>query len=90
MKKRILLSVVWAIALPVVYFIASMLMGALLGLLGMGKLQPPEKITGWWAVFAIVASASAWLFWLSPVIGFVLAYLRVLPGTRQKLTEPVV
>jgi hypothetical protein len=87
MKKRIMLSVVWAIALPVIYFLASMLMFALLGLLGMGKLQPPEKITGWWTVFAVAGSVWAWLCLASPIIGFALAFFGRLPGTRPKKKE---
>ena len=41
MKKRILLSLVWAIALPMIYTIFSVLVLVILGLAGFGKTSPP-------------------------------------------------
>jgi len=87
MKKRILLSLIWALALPIIYALASMLMLAMLGLAGFGKNSPPvEHSTGSYA-FGIVAGTRAWVFWASPVIGFALAFFGRLPGTRRTKRE---
>jgi hypothetical protein len=86
MKKRILASLLWAIALPAIYMVGSMLVFAVLGLAGFGKRPPQEDSAGWYA-FGMVAGTWAWLFWASPVIGFALAFFGRLPGTRHKTRE---
>jgi hypothetical protein len=87
MKKRILLSLLWAIALPAIYMIGSMLMFAFLGLAGFGKSSPPQEHSVGWYLFGIVGGTWAWLFWASPVIGFALAFFGRLPGTRRTERE---
>ena len=87
MKKRMLISLIWAIALPFIYLLASMVMFAALGLTGFDKaLLPREHSAGWYS-FGITAGIWAWLFWASPVIGFALAFFGRLPGTRPKTQE---
>jgi hypothetical protein len=87
MKKKILLSLIWAIAFQVIYFLASMLMLAALGLAGFDKASPPREHSVGWYAFGITAGTWAWLFWASPVIGFALAFFGRLPGTRRKPRE---
>jgi hypothetical protein len=82
-RKRILLSVLWAILLPAICFVGSMLMFGILGLLGFQKWAPsPEHRLGWF-VFGPVAFTWAWLSMLSPITGFTLAFFGYLPGTRS-------
>lgn len=87
MRKRILLSLVWAITLPAIYMVGSMLTFAVLGLAGFGKSSPPQEHSAGWYAFGIVAGTWAWLFWASPFIGFALAFFGRLPGTRRKTRE---
>jgi hypothetical protein len=87
MKKRILLSLIWALALPVIYTVASMLMFAILGFAGFGKTSPPQEHSLGGYAFGTTVGIWAWLFWATPVIGFALSYFRRLPGTRWKARE---
>jgi len=87
MRKRILLSLIWAIALPAMCMVASMLMFAILGLAGFAKTSPPREHSAGWYAFVITTGFWARLFWASPVIGFVLAFFGRLPGTRRKARQ---
>ena len=62
-----------------------MLMFAVLGLAGLGKTPPPNDHSAAWDAFGIIAGIWAWLFWASPIIGFALAFLGRLPGTRRNI-----
>jgi hypothetical protein len=89
MAKRIGYSAAWALAFPAIHLIASMFMFAILGKLGLNNMLPSSapKLTVGWVSFGIVAGAWAWSIWLSPVIGFALAYRGFLPGTKRTTNQ---
>lgn len=91
MKKRGAFILVWTVAFPLIYMIFSMLMFGVIGLLGLLPALPPnltpETMTPAMKLVATFGMIWAWLFWLSPIVGLILAIRGVLPGTRRQKIE---
>lgn len=77
MKKKVIFTILWMVTFPLVYFILSMLMFAILGRAGFQNTRPPDSAM---LLFGIWAR----LFWLSPAVALVLSILCRLPGTKRK------
>ena len=87
MKKRILVSLVWAIGFPVIGLMVWMIVFCVIGLLGIFQdaSQPAAR-----HLYALVVGVYCSSMCASPLIGLALGLWGVLPGTsRPKMSTAV-
>ena len=75
MKRKIVISVLWAVAFAAVGFLGEMVIYAILGLAGVASWKPSTVV--------FIGRGLSFLFFGMPVLGLILGLRGVLPGTRQ-------